>query len=550
MPVALIVGLVLAGAAVAQPETQPEPPRSELREAAAAEGDQTRSTGATEDAEEAAADKDDQTDSSGVTKGAEQVDKPPDMKLFWAVFWLLFGIMLSFVGEKWMDVRRRRHAFMERIARLRPLWLRGEPPLPLVVWVKAVLRQAESLSGLGWLPGSGLIEERVVHVERLLPILAKARRIRRAFESSPLPTIPHLVRFRAKATLRTIISSIGLQALDEGSAERVSTELDELRAWLNPGELPLRYWKSVRRSIDKLLVEVRPYAFPEADRDLIRQVISGIEQDRSKFFEMPPNHISAELLQLVERYAALKLLWERLQYPEYEELMACLKAERAIQAYFEVADQAAWKRIREASSVGNLQIERPPLTAVAFETFRPIRLGVTTGSHTLDKTHLFNYEVDWKWKITIMPDDDGWLRRHLGRRARREPVVLEPRSTEREIMQFAPRAGKLTASVTVVFDRAPVDQQKVEIALGEPFRIERSTDFSRRKALAVTELVAAGIAVVVALVAGLSTEYLDKPEFGETRDYIHLFLWGVATDRVKSFLAKTGVNGGVPKQSG
>jgi hypothetical protein len=50
------------------------------------------------------------------------------------------------------------------------------------------------------------------------------------------------------------------------------------------------------------------------------------------------------------------------------------------------------------------------------------------------------------------------------------------------------------------------------------------------------EYVSWGIAFLVALVTGLSTQYFKSGAFGSPQDYILLFLWGVGADRGKNLL--------------
>ena len=452
---------------------------------------------------------------------------------------LLAGIGASVWSETWLDRRRESHAVMSRITSLRPVWLRAEPPWPPVVRVKALLKQAEDRSREAWIAGTRLIEQRLAQAEALLQLLRRARNVRMGFQGTPMSHHPWLVRFRAHALLRGIMREIGMDACDDQSTGRFHAELAELEKWLLPEQLPEAYVRSVSQSMDQLLCQVRLQGFPDEHKELIAALISLVQKGRDS---LSVEEFSwSNTLQTVENFAALKLLWERRDEEEYAALIECRQKNRDVQDYFDVADRAAWRRLRDAAEAGELEIRAPQASGGVVEAFDPILFVVQSGRRALDMTHLLHYELTWDWRIEI---ERKRPRRWLPSAARdREPRMLTPRSTEPQVIQYAPEPGQLRAAVKITFDRAPRAEREIEVELRSPLQIVPSEAFRRLRLLRGTEGVATWLAIAVGLVVGLQAEYFGNPAFqagalGDLQAYITLFLWGVGTDKVKSFLAK------------
>lgn len=452
---------------------------------------------------------------------------------FFAAAMIVLGIAGSTFSETWLDLLRRRHAIQERISDMRPVWLRSEPSWPPVIRVKAILKQAQDRSNDAWMTGGQLIDERLDQAERLLQLLRRARNVRMGFQDTPMPTLPWLVRFRARAILRRIMRVIGMEALDDESEGHFQAELVELEKWLVPEELPKRYAESVLHSIDLLMMEVRIEGFPNEDRAVIAALMEDVTQGMQSL--RGAKKLSIEILQTVEHFAALKLLWERRDMEEYAKLIACLKNGSEISELFDAADSAAWRRLRDAEE---LEICTPQITGRKLEAFEPIRLEVRSGSRSLDMTHLFHYELDWNWKITLNPKAKRrWWELWA---SKRETILLTPTSTEPQVIQYAAEAGELNASVTLSYRGRNIEQREIKVDLKEPIEIVESETFRRWRALRGAEGLATLLTVVAALLVGLQSEYFGNPDFGSGQDFIHLFLWGFGTDKVKSFVTKIG----------
>ena len=449
-----------------------------------------------------------------------------------AALMILLGIAASTFSEVWLDLLRKRHDIQRRINDIRPVWLRSEPSWPPVIRVKAMLKQAQDRSDDAWMTSSELIDKLLDQAESLLQLLGRARSVRMGFQDTQMPTLPWLVRFRARAILRRIMRGIGVEALDDVSQTGFEAELAELEAWLEPKELPKLYTASILGSIEQLLLEVREEGFPEEDRGeikaLIKNVTEGMESLRGA------DRLSVQILRTVERFAALKLLWERRGLEEeYAELITHQKEASEINQFFDVADRAAWHRLcRE----GKLEIRTPQITGRKLEAFEPIRFEVHSRSLRLDMTHLFHYELDWNWTIRLEPRRRWWKPFARAGKA----ITLTPHSTEPQVIQFASVPGTLTASVIIAYRQEDIEKPQIEVELQESIEIVESEAFRRWRALRGAEGIATGLAAAAALLIGLQSEYFGNPSFGNPQDYMHLFLWGFGTDKVKSFVAKIG----------
>jgi hypothetical protein len=277
-------------------------------------------------------------------------------------------------------------------------------------------------------------------------------------------------------------------------------------------------------------------------KKLVAGLLERVQQGREALEppegnDFDPSRFSwPETLKTVESFAALKLLWERRDEEEYHELIECCEDKRDVQDFFDVADRAAWKRLREASQAGELEICTPLTSSDEIEAFEPIRFEVHSGRRALDMTHLFHYELTWDWRIEIEPRHRRWL-------PWRKTKILTPRSTEPQVVQYAPMAGTVRASVRISFDRAPLQDREIDVELGDPLRVVPSETFRRLQFLKGTQGITTALAVAVALAVGLEAAYVGNADFangkaGTLAAYITLFLWGVGTDKVKSFLAK------------
>jgi len=80
----------------------------------------------------------------------------------------------------------------------------------------------------------------------------------------------------------------------------------------------------------------------------------------------------------------------------------------------------------------------------------------------------------------------------------------------------------------------------IEVKLNESIEIVESETFRRWRALRGAEGLATMLAAAAALLVGMQSEYFGNTGFGSGKDFIHLFLWGFGTDKVKSFVTKIG----------
>ena len=75
-----------------------------------------------------------------------------------------------------------------------------------------------------------------------------------------------------------------------------------------------------------------------------------------------------------------------------------------------------------------------------------------------------------------------------------------------------------------------------ELSEEGPLLIGRSREFGVMKAFEHAEVLPWAIALVIAIVSGISIYYVGAAGWGSFKDYMTLFLWGAGTETGKTFL--------------
>ena len=78
------------------------------------------------------------------------------------------------------------------------------------------------------------------------------------------------------------------------------------------------------------------------------------------------------------------------------------------------------------------------------------------------------------------------------------------------------------------------DETTQESIIKGEIRVRPNEDKKWRKQISKVELSLAIVALGLALLSGLKSEYLNKSDFGSISDFVNLFLWAVALDQAKN----------------
>jgi hypothetical protein len=460
--------------------------------------------------------------------------------VLWATGLLLFAVSFSFVATKVLTSMWHRFVLLGRIRELRPPWLKNAPAILPVVWVRAVLKEAEDLSRRFWLTGGEQIDARVAQVTALLKVLDEVRRLGEQVQRpGALPALP---RVRAIAALSAIIAGLDDETPSDAQFTDVTAKLVAFRGWLDASMLNDCYWTSVRGEIQSLLPKISLPDIPkEEDRKRIAELVSAV----TAALTTKPADL-AGMMAIERRYAVLKILWRWREWEKWSDFLALITTEPAagvtsllkdiddhvLHEVFQLADDTAWASLQQAVQDQKAKIVAPSSAeGEPSQAYDPLRFDLATGDHRIDHGFLFKHGLKFTWTFELI--SKGLLERKA---AAGKKLTLTPHTTEPRVIQYLPRAGRLT--VKVLIERSA--DEKLEGAMMDApngfLPIAPTTDFGIFRGLARVEWTSWILAALVAVVTGLSTFYFKGPTFGTFQDYLTLFLWGAGVDQGKNFL--------------
>jgi hypothetical protein len=430
----------------------------------------------------------------------------------WAVLVLVLAVAVSFITTKVISSLRQRFLFARRIGELRPAWLADEPKVLPVVWASAILKQSEDLSRTYWLTGEDEIEARVNQVAGVMAVLERVRVLRSQIKASSLPGF---VRFRALTKLNQIVSSIGAGLQDDVVTKQLEAALDSLNQWLDATLWTKFYWGDLRLAVGHLLSEVTPKTVD----DLETQASIQLAYDSLNDALRKDLQDEQAMLAIENQYANLKILWERRRYPE----RANLVKEKDTARIFQIADQAAWKRLKDNQT--KIKIEAPQEDDIdSLQAYTPAQFNINPGDESLAQTFLFRHGLKFEWTFVVTL---------LGKRFRfkKRTMRLKPVTEEPQVIQYFPEKGAVQISVKIKYG-----DETIEISEPQEVSIAASSDFGTFRGLEAVEYMSFFAAAGAAILTGFTTLYLKNSGFGSLSDYLSLFAWGAGVDQTKNFI--------------
>ena len=446
-----------------------------------------------------------------------------------AIVVLVIGIGVSYVGTKWLKTRFVRLQFWSKLDEQERAWLRDEPPVLPVVWVRTIFRLAQDLARRTLLSGMDVIDARVKQANVLVPRLDRLRRVR-----GRINALSHrwLAR-RAEKARQHIIGRLSSGALDEQSAAEIDAALTDLEAWFAPDQLEAHYWTHLKKDIDALIAGVKPdlAGVPDPAKSPLTALVTDLETHA----QTEPKGLDAKIDCERMTYATLKVLWERYGKPglenDFNELIRLHdKEKKRGQDLLDAADEMAWTQLQKAATVaGGIYFASPHRdSGEPWESYEPLLFEVKPRNPAIGDNYLFKHKgLTYEWHITLNPSERFW-------RKKPHPSTLHPITSEPRVVQYVPRGGSVAASVAV---RRDTSTPGFEVQYGDGgLVIKESRDFNTVKAFETVEILALALILVVAGATGISTLYLDNATFGSLQDYLKLFLWGVGADQIKNVL--------------
>ncbi len=435
--------------------------------------------------------------------------------VWWAVLWLLLAVAISFIGTKVLTTLRRRATLLQTVLTLQPQWFSTLPYTAPVVWLRAVLRQTQTLSKRFWLTSPDLIEANLSDAQRMLSVLDSIRQLREQMES-----YLHTMAFRLVAIkLDRVMARLGTSPLNDAAIQNINTELAPFKDWLSDEKFPALFWKNIQPVMQSLLNDL---ASPGAAGVLAQPYVILLKKAVSDALATPPTS-RGDVEQVYDQYAKLKILWDERQ--NIDALIGPAQDEDIVH-FLALADQRRWERTKDAE----MQIDIPHATDPdGLEAYQVLEFSMTTSNPDIDGSYLFRHKVKYHWHFKFTPEK-GWREKRGWKRPPAD-VLLEPVSVGPRVVQYFPRAGNVQVSVELVYGN---DSTSVGPRSGPA--IYPSSDFRPYQILAETEIASWLIAALTALATGLTMFYFKGTSWGTYQDYLTMLLWGMGVDQGKNFL--------------
>lgn len=464
--------------------------------------------------------------------------------LFPAFLVILAASLLSFVATRVVSTLRLRAAFLGKVRAMRPAWLTQEPPVLAVIWLRAMVRQAEDLSRRFWLTGQAELETKLTQAAGMLALLGRVHQVRARLQQH-LDEAP--IRRRAMWALDAILGEIGSGPLSDDQLVQAKAALDELEAWVDPAKREAHYWADLLPAIQRHLSIVHVTAVPENGRDVVAGLVDQLRQAVSQ--QQPGGQAPSQLpldrkMLLEETYERLRILWELRNAPDdFRNVVGLHRTYplAPVEEVFRVVDEASWKRLFDQATGKKVVVEGPPADSLdRVEAFSPVTFRIATpGDPSLEDTYLIRQKLTYLWTIELKSVQHPWLSKGSRKSKTRSLGVLRVASVVPQVAQYAPQAGEIVVTDVKIHYGS---LKALSVAPNVTVPVRKSKDFQIWQIAEGADILALGVAVIVGLVSGLAI-YAQAPIFGALKDYLSLFTWGAGVDQGKNFIQALGSQG-------
>jgi hypothetical protein len=430
--------------------------------------------------------------------------------IVWAILCLFMAMLLSFIVTKILTAQQRRLTMRQRIRDLEAKRT-GDTNSPAAVFVNAMLHLADKLSCHNWLTGADLIDARINSTKAMIGLLNKVHDLRTQLSSKLSP----IVRRRALVALDLLLSELNPSTGDDAKIQAVTAQLASLADWLSDDTFPKAFWTTIAPALLELQKQAAAWSnVPANAKVAVDALVARLKADTAT----PPT-AAANVEDAYSNYVLLKLFFDHKD--DAQVLGQLLQAQQDLEQCLHIADKADWDRVQAST----LSIHMPEAPADGFEAYDPLSFSVTSSDPRAEHSYLFRHNVAFAWQFILSQEAKD-------QSAQAAPLVrLEPTAFGPWITQYFPQRGHVQVSVVLTYAGGT---KKVDPAPGPT--IGDTRDFGMFRAFAYIEYVSWGIAFLIALVTGLSTQYFKSGAFGSIQDYLLLFLWGVGADQGKNLL--------------
>lgn len=457
--------------------------------------------------------------------------------IYWAGICLSSAILFSFVINILLKMRRERLIFKQKLFEIKPSWLYNEPLNASVIWTRAMLKQLNKMSDKFLLTGKETLETNLIQSSEMIKLLERIRNVRcKIYKFTDSLTEQH----RLKKHLRLVISHLGAGPVDQTSVKEINKQIDTLETWFEKDLFKEKYHESLKRDI-KLLIEM---VHPDSVEKLkLRTILQKLLIDLKARLDDQKNKLDHKV---DDKYAVLNILWSRRNNDEIDELIESWNTSKGdLGSFFRIADDAVWERLKKAKQDNLIKIEITDRNSwEPIRTFSPIKFCVETNDDSYTNNFLFKHGLMYQWKIEITPNIEKSVRGYLIRffkcfrkfiysSKQKNIGPLYSSSEVPYIVQYAPNSGIMAISVNIIY-RHNNNPISIERTLQNP--IKESNTYVISRSVQQVEYGTTAATWLIALISGLLMFYIDDLTFGSLKDYITLFLWGIALDQTKNIM--------------
>lgn len=435
-----------------------------------------------------------------------------------AVLVLVLAIAISYLGTKSVLSIRKRGEILQRVDNIQTDWFRDAKPILPVVAIRSILQQAKRRCTPFFPPAVNLIEDRLTKAELMMVPVDRIRKIRQIIGTWAQPT---MVTRRAEKAVRILASRLHPDDATKEFCSEIDTKLGNVERQITSSELKEFYWASLKGDIDHLLSKATEPSFEP-------ELWENIEKFRKKLEGVAPPKDINKAVAIEEDYAKLKLVWDMRRNKDLAKRLLDMAARNQhVSKMFDAVDDEIWGNLVTAGA-GEFQLRSPrPTASQPLRAFQLIMFELEPNDPELGDNYLFKHGLDFKWSIKFTENDNG--------SSEDDNVISEDTAETHEprLFHYVPRRGQIDVSVILV--RGPRETLPINSLLKKQ-SVGKSEEFRMRAAFQTAEILALGIALLVALLSGLQTLYFANPVFGSAKDYVALALWGFGVDQATNFI--------------
>ncbi len=447
----------------------------------------------------------------------------------WAFLALTSGVILSFFMTKGIRLANKRNALRKKIQSLKSRsWLKEDRwgALPIV---KAFVRLEMADKALNFkyrknpfkqyfyrlLTSPEAIKQEVEEVEQRLDAYQKLNKVAITWGVAPSKTgslkgMDYRIVWRADKEIRYLVDQLSELQAHEPIPDKLLGKLDRLASWTDMDSLIVEYKSSQKRDIDRLVIQVDENWFKDSEATkLVKKLVEQLRKVEIKSLD--------DALKIENSYIKLKLIWEqRFWLDRVKDLVKKINADQQLELILNEFDEEVWAILSEEKT---LKLVSPVVNNLPVEQYSLVEFKVDC-VRTEANTFLFKHGLQYEWNIQYQDD--------------RKP--LTPITRCPMVSQFIPQIPEnqeVRVSVVVRWKDNTIeliDERSVT------FFTRSTTRFNELWPINTPEVMSIGIALILAMIAGLQSDAFSNALIGSWNELLVLVAWGIAADQTKNLI--------------